>query len=43
MARIFTLVTDNVRRAVAGEPVRSVVNGLGPIVTRRDPAVRRTG
>jgi phosphoglycerate dehydrogenase-like enzyme len=35
LARIFTLVTDNVRRAVSGEPVRSVVNGLGPIVARR--------
>jgi D-3-phosphoglycerate dehydrogenase len=35
MARIFALVSDNVRRAVSGEPVRSVVNGLGPIVTRR--------
>jgi phosphoglycerate dehydrogenase-like enzyme len=36
MARIFALVGDNVRRAVAGEPIRSVVNGLGPIVERRD-------
>lgn len=35
MARIFSLVTDNVRRAVAGEPVRSVVNGLGPVIARR--------
>ncbi|HEX2754182.1 MAG TPA: NAD(P)-dependent oxidoreductase, partial [Candidatus Limnocylindrales bacterium] len=35
MARIFALVSDNVRRAVAGEPVRSVVNGLGPVVVRR--------
>ncbi|MEA2606630.1 MAG: D-3-phosphoglycerate dehydrogenase / 2-oxoglutarate reductase [Chloroflexota bacterium] len=35
LARIFALVTDNVRRAVSGEPVRSVVNGLGPIVSRR--------
>jgi D-3-phosphoglycerate dehydrogenase len=43
MARIFTLVTDNVRRAVAGEPVRSVVNGLGPVVTRRRPGTRRVG
>jgi D-3-phosphoglycerate dehydrogenase len=40
MARIFSLVTDNVRRAVAGEPVRSVVNGLGPVIVRRsrDPS-----
>ena len=35
LARIFSLVTDNVRRAVSGEPIRSVVNGLGPIVARR--------
>jgi D-3-phosphoglycerate dehydrogenase / 2-oxoglutarate reductase len=35
LARIFSLVTDNVRRAVAGEPVRSVVNGLGTVVARR--------
>jgi D-3-phosphoglycerate dehydrogenase len=35
MVRIFALVADNVRRAVGGEPVRSVVNGLGPIVIRR--------
>jgi D-3-phosphoglycerate dehydrogenase len=37
MSRIFSLVSDNVRRAVAGEPVRSVVNGLGPVVVRREP------
>ena len=35
MARIFSLVTDNVRRAVRGEPILSVVNGLGPRVARR--------
>jgi phosphoglycerate dehydrogenase-like enzyme len=35
LARIFSLVTDNVRRAVSGEPIRSVVNGLGPVVSRR--------
>ena len=35
VGRIFSLVGDNVRRAVAGEPVRSVVNGLGPVVVRR--------
>jgi phosphoglycerate dehydrogenase-like enzyme len=35
LTRIFSLVTDNVRRAVAGEPVRSVVNRLGPVVVRR--------
>jgi D-3-phosphoglycerate dehydrogenase len=39
MARIFALVGDNVRRAVAGEPVRSVVNGLGPVVERREKTV----
>jgi hypothetical protein len=43
MARIFTLVTENVRRAVAGEPVRSVVNGLGPVVNRREPGARQAG
>ena len=37
LGRIFALVTDDVRRAVAGEPIRSVVNGLGPIVERRQP------
>jgi D-3-phosphoglycerate dehydrogenase len=36
LGRIFALVSDNVRRAVAGEPVRSVVNGLGAVVERRD-------
>ena len=40
MGRIFSLVGDNVRRAVAGEPIRSVVNGLDPMVARRAP---RTG
>jgi D-3-phosphoglycerate dehydrogenase len=35
MARIFSLVSDNVRRAVAGEPVRSVVNDLDPVIRRR--------
>jgi phosphoglycerate dehydrogenase-like enzyme len=40
MARIFTLVSDNIRRAVAGEPVRSIVNGLGPVVVRRQPSGR---
>jgi phosphoglycerate dehydrogenase-like enzyme len=35
MARTFARVTDNVRRAVAGEPVRSVVNGLDPVIVRR--------
>lgn len=37
LARVFALVTDNVRRAVAGEPVRSVVNGLDPLIRRRAP------
>jgi D-3-phosphoglycerate dehydrogenase len=42
LGRIFSLVSDNVRRAVAGEPIRSVVNGLGPIVARRG-GPRRSG
>ncbi|MBA2718789.1 MAG: hypothetical protein H0U52_06045 [Chloroflexi bacterium] len=29
--------SSNVRRAIAGEPIRSVVNGLGPVVVRREP------
>jgi phosphoglycerate dehydrogenase-like enzyme len=41
IGRTFSLVTDNVRRAVAGEPVRSVVNGLGPVVVRRTPGPGR--
>jgi phosphoglycerate dehydrogenase-like enzyme len=35
IGRIFALVGDNVRRAIAGEPVLTVVNGLGPRVARR--------
>lgn len=35
IGRIFSLVRTNVARAIAGEPVESVVNGLGPIVQRR--------
>jgi phosphoglycerate dehydrogenase-like enzyme len=35
IGRIFGLVRANVARALAGEPVESVVNGLGPIVQRR--------
>jgi phosphoglycerate dehydrogenase-like enzyme len=42
MFRIFTLVGDNIRRAVAGEPVRSIVNGLGPVVVRRPGGRART-
>jgi len=37
LARVFSRVNDNVRRAVAGEPVESVVNGLDPVVRRRTP------
>jgi D-3-phosphoglycerate dehydrogenase len=37
LARVFSRVSDNVRRAVAGEPVESVVNGLDPVVRRRIP------
>jgi D-3-phosphoglycerate dehydrogenase len=36
VGRIFGLVRDNVARAIAGEPVESIVNGLGPVVVRRD-------
>ena len=43
MARIFARVGDNVRRAVAGEPIRSVVIGLGPVATRRGPGRRAAG
>jgi phosphoglycerate dehydrogenase-like enzyme len=35
IARIFALVGANVRRAIDGEPVESVVNGLDPIIWRR--------
>jgi D-3-phosphoglycerate dehydrogenase len=35
LGRVFALVGDNVRRAVAGEPIQSVVNGLAPVVRRR--------
>jgi D-3-phosphoglycerate dehydrogenase len=35
LARVFELVTENVRRAIAGEPIESVVNGLGPLVRRK--------
>ena len=38
LSRVFDLVTENVRRAIAGEPVLSVVNGLGPEVARRGNA-----
>jgi phosphoglycerate dehydrogenase-like enzyme len=35
LSRVFGLVMEDVRRAVAGEPILSVVNGLGPVVVRR--------
>lgn len=35
LARVFSRVTDNVRRAIVGEPIESVVNGLDPVVRRR--------
>jgi D-3-phosphoglycerate dehydrogenase / 2-oxoglutarate reductase len=35
LARMFGRVSDNIRRAIAGEPVESVVNGLDPVVRRR--------
>ena len=34
--RLITLVIDNVRRAVSGEPVLHVVNGVDPVIRRRD-------
>jgi phosphoglycerate dehydrogenase-like enzyme len=37
IGRIFGLVRGNIARAIAGEPVESVVNGLGPVVVRRGP------
>jgi D-3-phosphoglycerate dehydrogenase len=33
--RLITAVIENVRRAVVGEPVRDVVNGLDPVIRRR--------
>jgi D-3-phosphoglycerate dehydrogenase len=33
--RLISLVIDNVRRAVSGEPVLHVVNGVDPLVRRR--------
>jgi phosphoglycerate dehydrogenase-like enzyme len=36
--RIFALVRSNVARAIAGEPVESIANGLGPRIVRRTVA-----
>lgn len=33
--RLITAVIDNIRRAVAGEPVHHVVNGVSPTIRRR--------
>jgi D-3-phosphoglycerate dehydrogenase len=33
--RLISLVVDNVRRAVSGEPVLHVVNGINPLIRRR--------
>jgi phosphoglycerate dehydrogenase-like enzyme len=33
--RLIAAVVDNVRRAVAGEPVIDIVNGLDPVIRRR--------
>jgi len=33
--RLISLVVDNVRRAVSGEPVLHVVNGVDPLIRRR--------
>jgi D-3-phosphoglycerate dehydrogenase len=35
--RLITAVVDNIRRAVTGEPVAHVVNGVDPLVRRRTP------
>ncbi|HEX5825605.1 MAG TPA: NAD(P)-dependent oxidoreductase [Candidatus Limnocylindrales bacterium] len=35
LARMFGRVSDNIRRAIAGEPVEGVVNGLDPVARRR--------
>jgi D-3-phosphoglycerate dehydrogenase len=34
--RLIAAVVDNVRRAVSGEPVNYVVNGLDPVIRRRE-------
>ena len=34
--RLIAAVIENVRRAVSGEPVLNVVNGLDPVIRRRD-------
>ena len=34
--RLIAAVIENVRRAVSGEPVLNVVNGLDPLIRRRD-------
>jgi phosphoglycerate dehydrogenase-like enzyme len=39
IGRMFGLVGDNIRRAIAGEPVVSVINGVDPRVRRRPGAV----
>jgi phosphoglycerate dehydrogenase-like enzyme len=36
MRRLVTGVVDNVRRAVSGEPVVDVVNGVEPVIRRRE-------
>jgi phosphoglycerate dehydrogenase-like enzyme len=33
--RLITAIMDNVRRAVSGQPVENVVNGLDPVIRRR--------
>ncbi len=35
IGRMFGLVGDNVRRAIQGEPVESVVNGVDAVVRRK--------
>ena len=33
--RMTELLTDNIRRAVTGQPVRNLVNSVDPVVRRR--------
>ena len=38
--RLIGAVVDNIRRAVSGEPVLNVVNGVDPLIRRRGTATR---
>jgi phosphoglycerate dehydrogenase-like enzyme len=35
-ARLIGAVVDNIRRAVSGQPVNYIVNGLAPVIRRRE-------